>query len=55
MDQFWKECGTSNRQTLLKLLSALNSIKPKGETNQQQLEFVHEVIGHFNLHMQCAM
>jgi hypothetical protein len=55
MHRFWEEFGTSNRQTLLKLPSALNSIKPKGKTNQQQLEFVHEGIGHFNLLMQCAM
>ena len=55
MRQFWAEFGTNNRQTLLKLQAALSSIKPKGKSSQQQLEFVHEVIGHFNLLLQCGV
>jgi hypothetical protein len=55
MRQFWAEFGTNNRQTLLKLQAALSSIKPKGKSSQQQLEFVHEVISHFNLFLQCGV
>ncbi len=55
MRQFWAEFGTNNRQTLLKLQTALSSIKPKGKWSQQQLEFVHEVISHFNLLLQCGV
>jgi hypothetical protein len=55
MRQFWAEFGTNNRQTLLKLQAALSSIKPKGKSSQQQLEFVHEVISLFNLLLQCGV
>jgi hypothetical protein len=55
MRQFWAEFGTNNHQTLLKLQAALSSIKPKGKSSQQQLEFVHEVISHFNLLLQCGV
>jgi hypothetical protein len=55
MRQFWAEFGTNSRKTLSRLQSALNSIKPKGKTNSEQMEFVHDVISQFNLLIQCGL